>query len=76
MNAPLVKYQFSSFSIANIELSDIWHGRLGHVNRKTIKWMMKILFKSLKLMIIQNVNCIQAKQPRKPYNVLKEKLNY
>lgn len=42
MNAPLVKYQFSSFSIANIELSDIWHGRLGHVNRKTIKWMMNL----------------------------------
>lgn len=52
MNTSLVKYEFLSFSIANTELSHMWHGRLGDVNLKTIKWVMNyILFQSLKLML-------------------------
>lgn len=42
MNTSLVKYEFLSFSIANTELSHMWHGRLGDVNLKTIKWIMNL----------------------------------
>ena len=44
MNAFLVKDEFSSFSITNIELSNVWHGILGHANIKMIKWDLILKF--------------------------------
>ena len=35
-------YSFSTSSIANVECSNVWHGRGGHVNLNTIKTMMSL----------------------------------
>ena len=62
-------YSFSTSSIANLECSNTWHGRLGHVNLNTIKRMM-----SLELIPKSVINlkkrcqvCVQAKQTKKPF---------
>ena len=55
--------------VLNVECSNVWHGKLGHVNLFKIKKMM-----DLDLVPKSNMNlkhkceiCVQAKQPKKPF---------
>ena len=54
-------------SVLNVESTNPWHGRLGHVNSQSIKRMM-----NLNLIPRSSINvkekcqvCVQAKQPKK-----------
>jgi len=55
----------SSF-VANVECSNMWHARLGHVNLNSIKRMMSLnLIPKASIDLKQKCEtCIQTKQPR------------
>ena len=69
-------FTISSF-VANVECSDMWHARLGHVNLNSIKRMMSLnpIPKAYFDLKQKCETCIPAKQPRKVLlHILKEKL--
>ena len=64
----------SSF-VANVECSNMWHARLGHVNLNSIKRMMSLnLIPKASIDLKQKCEtCIQAKQPRKSFTTCIER---
>ena len=61
--------------VFNVETSDIWHKRLGHINMKKIRRMMDLgLVPSAPVDFKSKCeDCVQAKQPRKPYKSVERK---
>lgn len=65
----------SQVSVANVECLDIWHGRLGHVNKNTMKRMMfvDVISKSPVNEDDKCQICVEVKQPRKPLKYTERK---
>lgn len=55
--------------VFNMESSNVWHGRLGHINLMKIKKMMDLdlVPKSALNLKHKCEICVQAKQPKKPF---------
>ena len=63
---------FSESTVLNSESYETWHGRLGHVNLRSIKRMSNLMLIP-KLDINHNSKCevcVQSKQPRKPFKLV------
>jgi len=62
--------KIDSSVILNVENSDVWHARLGHVNSSTLKRMMNFdLIPNSSIDYKHKCQiCVQAKQPRKSFH--------